>query len=89
MAIFKDTIMIKDRPFDRAVQVIVIAITLSACGWGAYYNETGMGDGDWWLEQRGISETNKWYKIALVFGTVDDYQACIDIAKERGQEFSA
>jgi hypothetical protein len=25
MAIFKDTIMIKDRPYDRAVQVTVIA----------------------------------------------------------------
>jgi hypothetical protein len=53
----------------------------AAVAQGAYYNETGMGDGDWWLEVRSFSEPDEWDKIALVFGTVDDYQACTDIAK--------
>jgi hypothetical protein len=55
----------------RRAILVAVAMSLSGCG------EFG-GSGDYWLEQRSLSE--EWNRVARVSGYSDNKTGCLDLA---------
>ena len=68
----------------RAVLLAICVAILPGCG-DAYYAklsalETFMrwvqiGEQDFWLEKRGTLDPTEWFKVGMIFGYPDDYDA--------------
>ena len=63
----------------RAISLLIVT-ALTGCG--PYSNVQGMGEGDYWIEQRSVSSPDRWDKVALVFGYgKNDYDMCSEFVE--------
>jgi hypothetical protein len=67
------------------IRTISLVIFAALAGCGFYSNAPGIGEGDYWIEQRSSLSPNRWDKVALVFGYGEqDELMCSDFVEAMG-----